>query len=82
MHSFETTDLKQARRFRTAQFNGRTVTLPLDGMTIKGFVHSVREHRSSVPLQWTVTVIPETPVVRRRGTRFAPRSSGLLADFY
>jgi hypothetical protein len=35
MHKFETTDIKQARRLRITQFNGRSAAVRLGEMTIK-----------------------------------------------
>ncbi len=58
MFTFETTDQKEVRRFRTAQFNGRTTTVPRDGSTVTGFVRSVLERKSSVPLSWSITIVP------------------------
>jgi hypothetical protein len=43
MRSFETTDIKQARRFRIAQFNGRLATFSRGGNTVTGLVQSVAE---------------------------------------
>ena len=64
MHKFETTDIKAARRFRYTQFSGMSATFRLDGMTIKGFVLAVSEHKSAVPARWTITIVPETAAVR------------------
>jgi hypothetical protein len=65
MHKFDTTDIKQVRRFRYTQFNGRSATFRLSEMTIKGFVQSVFEHKSAVPARWTVTIVPEADAVTR-----------------
>jgi hypothetical protein len=65
MHTFETTDIKQARRFRITQFNGRSAAVRLEGITIKGFVLAVSEHKSAVPARWIITIVPETAAVRR-----------------
>jgi hypothetical protein len=64
MHKFETTDIKQARRFRITQFNGRSAAVRLGEMTIKGFVLAVSEHKSAVPARWTITIVPETAAIR------------------
>jgi hypothetical protein len=64
MHTFETTDIKQARRFRITQFNGRSAAVRLGEMTIKGFVLAVSEHKSAVPARWTITIVPETAAIR------------------
>jgi hypothetical protein len=42
MFTFDTTDQKEARRFRIAQFNGRVATVKSDGSTITGHAHSDR----------------------------------------
>jgi hypothetical protein len=57
MHSFETTDIKQVRRFRIAQFNGRLATFSRGGNTVTGLVQSVAEQKSSVPARWTITIV-------------------------
>ena len=43
MFTFETADQKEVRRFRIAQFNGRTATVKSGGATITGHVRSVME---------------------------------------
>jgi len=48
MFTFETTDQKEVRRFRIAQFNGRTATARTGGSTITGHVRSVLESKSSI----------------------------------
>ncbi len=58
MFTFETTDQKEVRRFRTAQFNGRTTTVTRDGSTVTGFVRSVLERKSGVSLSWSITIVP------------------------
>jgi hypothetical protein len=65
MHRFETTDIKQARRFRNTQFNGRSAAFQLGETTIKGFVLSVFEQKEAIPARWTITIAPETAVVKR-----------------
>ena len=47
MFTFETTDQKEVRRFRIAQFNGRTATIRTGGSTVTGHVRSVLESKSS-----------------------------------
>jgi hypothetical protein len=59
MFTFDTTDQKEVRRFRIAQFNGRVATVKSDGSTITGHVRSVLEHKSSVPVSWSITLITE-----------------------
>ncbi|CCE00436.1 hypothetical protein [Bradyrhizobium sp. STM 3809] len=61
MFTFETADQKEVRRFRIAQFNGRTATVKSGGATITGHVRSVMEKESSVPPRWTITIVPTAP---------------------
>ena len=61
MFTFETSDQKEVRRFRIAQFNGRTATARSAGSTVTGHVRSIVESKSSVPAAWTITIIPEEP---------------------
>lgn len=65
MHKFETTDIKQARRFRITQFNGRSAAIRLGEMTVRGFVLSVFEQKSAVPARWTITIVPEANAIRK-----------------
>jgi hypothetical protein len=64
MVTFETTDLKEVRRFRIAQFNGRTTTVRSDGSAVTGHVRTVRECKVSVPTRWTITIVPSEPKVK------------------
>jgi hypothetical protein len=59
MQSFEITDPIEARRSRFAQFKGQKATVTLNGLAVTGMVHSVKEHQSSNPTRWTVTVVPK-----------------------
>jgi hypothetical protein len=61
MITIETADQKEVRRFRIAQFNGRTATITSGGATITGHVRSVLEKESSHPPCWTITIIPSLP---------------------
>jgi hypothetical protein len=74
MFTFETADQKEVRRFRIAQFNGRTATIRSGGTVVTGLVRSVLEQASSVPPRWIITLVPspakEKPVVLRPGPRF------------
>jgi hypothetical protein len=80
MFTFETTDQKEVRRFRAAQFNGRTTTVTRDGSTVTGFVRSVLERSSSLPLSWSITIIPaETKV--KAGSRPLRRVRPFAEDF-
>jgi hypothetical protein len=71
MFTYETADQKEVRRFRIAQFNGRAVR---DGeATITGHVRSVLEKAASVPLRWTITIVPAAPQPARIALRSTPR---------
>jgi hypothetical protein len=59
MQSFEITDPIEARRSRFAQFRGQKATVMLNGLPVTGMVRSVKEHQSSNPIRWTVTVVPK-----------------------
>ncbi len=61
MFTFETSDQKEVRRFRIAQFNGRTATARSAGSSVTGHVRSIVENKSSAPPAWTNTIIPEEP---------------------
>ena len=61
MFTFETSDPKEVRRFRIAQFNGRTATARTAGAAVTGHVRSIVENKSSTPTAWTITIIPEEP---------------------
>jgi hypothetical protein len=47
MFTFETTDQKEVRRFRIAQFNGRLASVSSGGSTVTGHVRSVLESKRS-----------------------------------
>ena len=49
MFTFETADRKEVRRFRIAQFNGRTATVRSGEAMVTGHVRSVLESKSSIP---------------------------------
>jgi hypothetical protein len=74
MFTYETADQKEVRRFRIAQFNGRTATVRSGGTMVTGLVRSVLENASSVPPRWIITLVPAPektkPVVLRPGPRF------------
>jgi hypothetical protein len=81
MVTFETTDLKEFRRFRIAQFNGRVVSVRSGGSTISGHVRSVLESKSSVPTRWTITIVESEPKLKPHVLRRAPRVRA-FEDFY
>ena len=61
MFTFATSDPKEVRRFRIAQFNGRTATARSASSAVTGHVRSIVENKSSVPAAWVITIIPEEP---------------------
>jgi hypothetical protein len=79
MFTFETSDQKEVRRFRMAQFNGRTATARSAGSAVTGHVRSIVESKSSVPAVWTITIIPEEPRTTIL-SRPAPRVRSFVED--
>jgi hypothetical protein len=76
MITIETGDQKEVRRFRIAQFNGRTATIKSGGSTVTGHVRSVLEKEQSSPPCWTITIDPSPPkVVTPALSRVVPRFS-------
>jgi hypothetical protein len=59
MQTIEITDPVEARRCRYAQYRGQRATVMLRGLPVTGMVRSVREDRSSTPMRWIVSVVPE-----------------------
>lgn len=80
MFTFETTDQKEVRRFRIAQFNGRTVTVRSGGSTVTGHVRSVLENKSTIPQRWTITIV-QTTKAKTDALRPAPRIRVFAEDF-
>jgi hypothetical protein len=80
MFTFETSDQKEVRRFRIAQFNGRAATFRADGSAVTGHVRSIVENKSSVPAAWVITIIPEEPKAGI-ATRPAPRVRSFAEDY-
>jgi hypothetical protein len=81
MFTFETTDLREVRRFRIAQFNGRTASVKSGGATVTGHVRSVLECRSSIPARWAITLVPSEPKIKFDPLRPAPRLRAFAEDF-
>ncbi|MHC2330913.1 hypothetical protein [Bradyrhizobium sp. USDA 4454] len=73
MFTYETTDRKEARRFRMAQFNGRTATVRSAGATVTGRVRAIVESKSGTTAAWVVTIVPEQPKPAAPSARPAPR---------
>ena len=80
MFTFETSDQKEVRRFRIAQFNGRSATFRSAGSAVTGHVQSIVENKSSVPAAWVITIIPEEPKPAI-AARPAPRMRSFAEDF-
>jgi hypothetical protein len=78
MFTFETADQKEVRRFRIAQFNGRTTTVESGGATITGYVRSVMEKEA--PQRWTITIVP-TPQKPQAPLRPAQRARPFVEDY-
>ena len=79
MFTFETSDQKEVRRFRMAQFNGRTATARSAGSAVTGHVRSIVEVKLSMPAAWTITIIPEQPKPTVL-SRSAPRVRAFVED--
>jgi hypothetical protein len=82
MFTFETADQKEVRRFRIAQFNGRTATVKSGGATVTGHVRSVLENKSIEPARWVITIVPSEPRIKADTLRPAPRVRAFAEDFY
>lgn len=80
MFTFETSDPKEARRFRIAQFNGRLASTRQTGSAISGHVRSIVENKASIPAVWTITIIPEEPKTQAP-LRPAHRVRSFMEDF-
>ncbi len=80
MFTFETADQKEVRRFRIAQFNGRTVTFRSNGSTVTGMVRSIVENKAGNTAVWVVTLIPSPP--KTVTLRPAPRIRAFAEDLY
>ena len=81
MFTYETADQKEVRRFRIAQFNGRTATIKSGDTTITGLVRSVLEQESSVPPRWIITIVPTQPKARSIASRPSPRVRSFADDY-
>jgi hypothetical protein len=80
MFTFETADRKEVRRFRIAQFNGRTTTVWSDGSMITGHVRSVLETKSTAPQRWAITIVPSAP--KADVPRPAPAVHAFAEDYH
>lgn len=73
MLTYQTTDRKEARRFRMAQLNGRPATIRSAGTTVTGRVHSIVEGAAGPAATWVVRIVPDEPR-SVAATRPAPRT--------
>jgi hypothetical protein len=80
MFTFETSDQKEVRRFRIAQFNGRAATVRSAGAAVTGHVRSIVENKASATAAWTITIIPEEPKATV-ALRPSPRVRSFAEDF-
>jgi hypothetical protein len=58
MLTLETTDLKEVRRCRIAQFSGTSRKLKVGETFVTGLVRSVQEDKSGTRLAWVITILP------------------------
>jgi hypothetical protein len=82
MFTFETTDLKEVRRFRIAQLNGRVATVRSGGSTVSGHVQSILERKLSVPTRWAITIVPRESKVNSSMLRPRPVVRAFVEDLY
>jgi hypothetical protein len=59
MQTLETTDLKEVRRCRIAQFSGRSRTLKVGNTYITGVVRSIREAELGTQPAWIITILQD-----------------------
>ncbi len=81
MFTFETTDQKEVRRFRIAQFNGRVISVRSGRSTITGHVRSVLESKTGVPARWTISIVQSEPKIKPHALRPSPRTRA-FEDLY
>jgi hypothetical protein len=83
MFTFETVDLKEVRRFRIAQFNGRTATVASGGTTVTGHIRSIQERKSSSgQMGWSITMVPMEPRVATPVLRPISLARAFAEDHY
>jgi hypothetical protein len=81
MFTFDTTNLKEARSLRIAQYNGRTATVRSGGSTVTGHVRSVLECKSNPrAICWSVTIVPTEPRIRDISSGPTPRVHAFMDD--
>ncbi len=82
MFTFETADEKEMRRFRIAQFNGRTATVKAGDTSITGHVRSVQVREATIPPRWIITIIPGPPRTAALPLRATPRFNSFREDLH
>ena len=83
MFTFDTTDQKEVRRFRIAQFNGRTATATSDGTPVTGHIRSIQERKSSSgQMSWSITMVPIEPKVATPALRPPSLARAFAEDRY
>ena len=83
MFTFDTVDLKEVRRFRIAQFNGRTATVGSGDTTVTGYIRAIQERRSSDgQTGWSITMVPVAPKVATPALRAASLAPAFVEDRY
>ncbi|MEN3349847.1 MAG: hypothetical protein V7632_3482 [Bradyrhizobium sp.] len=78
MFIYQTTDRKEARRLRIAQFNARPATVRSAGATVTGRVRSIVESESGAA--WVVSIVPDAPKAAV-AVRRAPRMCLAAEDY-
>jgi hypothetical protein len=78
MFTFETTDEKEVRRFRIAQFNGKPATVNSGGLSVTGQVRSVRQTEAGVSTRWSITLFPTSPNAKGGSSR--PNAASFAED--
>lgn len=81
MFTFAIVDQKEVRRFRMAQFNGKSATVRSGDRTVTGRVRSVREEASSTPTRWIITIVPGAPGKATAPLPVARRHHSFAEDF-
>jgi hypothetical protein len=82
MFTYETADQKEVRRFRIAQFNGRTATVKSGEQTVTGFVRSVLEQEAAVPPRWIITIVPSVSKDGIKSLRAGSRARPFADDYF
>jgi hypothetical protein len=82
MFTFETTDEKEVRRFRIAQFNGRVTTAKSGEAVITGHVRSVQERKLSAPTRWAITIVPCEPKIKAGMLRPTSLARPFVEDYF